>query len=76
MLNLLVRKFDIKLEINTKAAQIAFKNGQFDILVELVRSNSNFINLLENDKDGNSLFHICAQDSNIKGFKYLVKNLE
>jgi len=75
MLILLEKKLE-RLEIGNKSSIIAFENGRFEILEKLVSINSNLMNLLENDTDGNSLFHICAQNNNIKGFKYLIKSLK
>jgi len=72
MLNLLEKKIE-RLKIGNEAFIIAFKNGRIEIFKKLVRINSNRIDLLENDTDGNSLFHICVQKNNIKGYKYLIE---
>ena len=75
MLSLFGQKLK-NLVTGNKSSRIAFENGRFEILENLVKINSSLKNLLENDTDGNSLFHLCAQNNNIKGFRYLIKSLK
>lgn len=57
-------------------ARVAFENGQFKVLKALFQIKKDRIDLLYNDMEGNNLFHICARQNNLAGFRFLVTNFK